>query len=101
METWFRPFLFLILSHFTERFEKIRIDISALGHMVWVILMDFETGVRETKGSNKLRIRCREYGVGGHPSDSVIWTKVTCGIELMDGSLVKVMLKCKWGSKIR
>ena len=92
--------LFLYVSQSCYRFEKVSTDINTLGPMVGVIIMDFETGVRKPKGSNKLSIRCCEHGVGGHPSDSVIWTKIACGIELMNGSLVKVMLKCKWGSKI-
>ena len=69
--------------------------------MVGVILVDFEPSVRKTKGINKLSIRCCEHSVGGHPSDSVISMKNACGIELMNGSLVKIMLKCKWSSKIR
>ena len=93
--------LFLRVRQSFYRFEKICTDINALGPMVGVILVDLETGVRKPKCGNKLRIRCREHGVGGHPSDSAIWTKITCVIELMNGSLVKVMLKCKWSSKIR
>ena len=92
-------FLYVIQSGY--QFEKIRTDLNALGPMVGVILVDFEPGVRKPKGINKLSIRCCEHSVGGHPSDSVIRTKKACGIELMNGSSVKVKLKSKWSSKIR
>ena len=93
--------LFLRVRQSFYRFEKICTDINALGPMVGVILVDFETGVSKPKCNNKLRIRCREHGVRGHPSDNVIWTKITCGIELMNGILVKILQKCQWSSKIR
>ena len=92
--------MFLLIRHFTYGLEKIRTDLYALGLMVRVILMDFEPYVRKTKSSNKLSIGRREHGVGGHPSDSFIGTKVTSGVELMNCSIVKIMLEFKWCSKI-
>ena len=75
------------------RSKEIRTDRNALGLMVGVILVDFEPSVGKSKGSEKLSIRCCECSVGGYPCDSVIRSKVTCGIKLMDGSVVKIVLK--------
>ena len=90
--------LFLYVSQSFYQFEKIRTDLNALGPMVGVILVDFEPSVGKSKCGDKLSIRCYECSVGGHPCDSVIRSKVTCGIKLMDGSVVKIMLKGEWSS---
>ena len=94
-----KALMFLLISQVWYGFDKINTHIGALGSMFGVIIVNFEPGVRKTKGSNKLSIGSRELCVRGHPSNSVIGTKETCSIELMNGGLVKVMLKCKWSSK--
>ena len=69
--------------------------------MVRIIFMYFEIGVGEIKCGNKCIIRSSEANVRGDLTDSVVWIKVVCGIELVNGSSIKVAMKGKWGGKFR
>ena len=63
--------------------------------------MYLESIIQKPKSSDKLSISGSELGVRGHPGDGLVRSKETCGIELMDCSLIEVMLKGKRSSKTR
>ena len=63
--------------------------------------MYFEAGVGETKCGNKCITRSCEANVRGDLGDSVVGAKMTCGIELVNGSSIIVAMKSKRGGKPR
>ena len=61
--------------------------------------MYFITGMGKTQCGNKSSISGFEANVRGDPGDSVVGAKMTCGIELVNGSSIIVAMKKQTGQQ--